>query len=86
MTTVLGVRPMAPGFAEVEIRPYTDTLTWAEGVVPTPKGDLKVRWDKSVDLAITVDIPEGIRATVIFPDGATKTVEGTKATLHAQSS
>ena len=85
MTAVLGVRPMAPGFAEVEIRPYTDTLTWAEGTVPTPKGDIKVRWDNAADLAITVDIPRGIRATVIFPDGAAKTVEGTQATLHAQS-
>ena len=41
---VLGVRPVAPGWKEVEIAPQTAGLEWAEGTVPTPMGDISVKW------------------------------------------
>ncbi len=41
---VLGVRPTAPGWKEIEIAPQTAGLDWAEGTVPTPKGDISVKW------------------------------------------
>jgi len=41
---VLGVRPAAPGWKEIEIAPQTAGLEWAEGTVPTPRGDISVKW------------------------------------------
>ena len=41
---ILGVRPTAPGWREVEIVPQRGGLDWAEGTVPTPHGDIRVAW------------------------------------------
>jgi alpha-L-rhamnosidase len=43
---VLGVRPAAPGFASHTDEPRLGNLAWAEGVVPTPRGDLRVSLHK----------------------------------------
>ncbi|HPH96205.1 MAG TPA: alpha-L-rhamnosidase C-terminal domain-containing protein [Anaerolineaceae bacterium] len=41
-TAVLGVRPLANGFAHFEFNPNLGDLTWAEGTIPTPQGPIKV--------------------------------------------
>ena len=41
---VLGVRPAAPGFEEVQIQPVPGYLTEAAGMVETPKGQVHVSW------------------------------------------
>lgn len=46
---VLGVRPTKPGFEEFEVKPVPGHFTWAEGEVITPKGLVKVRWEKAGD-------------------------------------
>ena len=43
---VLGIKPLSPGCAKVQIRPHLGDLKWAEGAYPTPKGALKVRHEK----------------------------------------
>jgi len=45
-TEVLGIKPLAPGFTKVSIRPHLADLDWAEGIVPTPLGPLRVRAEK----------------------------------------
>jgi len=55
--TVLGVRPAAPGMAEVTVNPQLGGLRWAEGTLRTPHGPLRVRAD---GVGVTVDLPEGI--------------------------
>jgi len=59
---VLGVTPVDPGCAKVEITPHLGRLAWAEGTYPTPKGPIKVRHDKQADGSVksTVTLPEGI--------------------------
>ncbi|QTN30984.1 alpha-L-rhamnosidase [Akkermansiaceae bacterium] len=59
---VLGVRPVAPGCAQVVIAPNLGNLEWAEGTYPTPRGPIKVRHDKQADGSIksTVELPAGI--------------------------
>jgi hypothetical protein len=42
---VLGVRPTAPGFARARITPQLGGLDWAEGVIPTPRGDIRIELD-----------------------------------------
>lgn len=38
----LGVEPTKPGFAEYAVAPDAAGLAWMEGVVPTPRGDVRV--------------------------------------------
>lgn len=59
---VLGVRPVAPGFAKVAIEPHLGDLAFAEGTYPTPKGDIRVRHERQADGAVAseIDLPEGI--------------------------
>ncbi len=46
-TAVLGVRPAAPGYEKIEVRPVPGMLTHATGTVHTPWGDLQVAWEKT---------------------------------------
>ncbi len=45
-TIVLGVRPAAPGYEKMVVKPVPGYLTWAKGRVCTPKGYVDVEWEK----------------------------------------
>ena len=66
---VLGVRPTSPGYDEFLIDPHPADLDWAEGTVPTPHGDVKVRWKKppAGGMVLEAAIPQGARALVRLP-------------------
>lgn len=66
-TQVLGVRPTAAGFSEFEIYPHTGDLTSANGVVPTPKGNIKVNWKKETGVfIIEAEVPNGTVAEIVL--------------------
>ena len=46
-SVVLGVRPAAPGYEKIEVRPVPGVLTSASGTVHTPWGGLNVAWKKA---------------------------------------
>ena len=50
---VLGIRPVAPGYASVVFDPRPGNLDWAKGIVPTPQGDIHVEWRRGADGRIT---------------------------------
>lgn len=54
---VLGVAPVADGWAEVRVRPELGDLDWAAAVIPTPLGDLYVEADTE---GVRVDAPSGM--------------------------
>lgn len=60
----LGVRPVAPGWHRVIIRPQPGGLTWASGQVPTPHGAIRIRWrvTSSGTLETQVRLPPGVTA------------------------
>ncbi|MBQ3870927.1 MAG: hypothetical protein II777_10295, partial [Clostridia bacterium] len=59
---ILGVKPAAPGYKEVKIEPYTETLDFAEGEVPTPYGNITVKWRKeNGEIKLETHIPDGIK-------------------------
>lgn len=60
---VLGIRPAAPGFDKVRIKPDLGDLQWAEGTYPTPHGIIKVRHDRQPDGTIKSDVklPSGVQ-------------------------
>ncbi len=82
MTEILGVRPLQPGFALVEIRPYAGHLDWAEGTVPTPHGDIHVRWEHRAEFVLDVALPDGIEADVVLPGGHQQRIGPGQTTLR----
>lgn len=60
-SVVLGVRPAAPGYEKIEVRPVPGYLTSASGTVHTPKGDVSVSWtNDSGELKLNIDAEETI--------------------------
>lgn len=65
---VLGVTPASPGYATWQVAPQPGSLGWAEGAVPTPHGDITVKWASSpTGFAIAVQAPAGTAGTVLLP-------------------
>jgi alpha-L-rhamnosidase len=62
---VLGVRPVAPGYSEVEIRPNLMGLEWINGAVATPHGPIKVR---ATERSVIVQLPAGVSADLTLPE------------------
>ncbi|MDQ3667917.1 MAG: glycoside hydrolase family 78 protein [Acidobacteriota bacterium] len=66
-TQILGVKPSAPGFAEFTIHPHPGDLDSAWGVVPTPRGDIRVKWKKGAGLfTLEAQIPDTTNAEVVL--------------------
>lgn len=67
---VLGVRPDTAGYARWTVQPHPGDLTWARGRVPTPHGDIDVRWTERTDagsFGLTVKAPKGTGGTIAVP-------------------
>lgn len=68
---VLGVTPTGPGFSTYIIKPTPGDVQWAKGVVPTPKGPIKVYWDNSFKnqgvFFLTASAPDGYNGTFSVP-------------------
>jgi hypothetical protein len=78
VTTVLGVRPLAPGWVGVRLSPQTGGLDWAKGVAPSPAGLIRVEWRRRFrTVSYRAEVPKGLPAEFIvagqerrrFPDG-----------------
>jgi alpha-L-rhamnosidase len=63
---ILGVQPAEPGYESIKVTPNPGYLTWAKGEVITPKGIVKVDWEKesSGKINIKVEVPEGVKYTL----------------------
>jgi alpha-L-rhamnosidase len=70
---ICGVQPTSGGFATFDVRPETDGLTFAGGTVPTVKGDITTRWEKSDGgkFSLSVNVPANTHATIYIPKLAT---------------
>jgi len=64
---VLGVQPLAPGWRRARIKPVPGTLTRAEGVVPTPRGPIRVEWTGGERFALTIALPAAMSAAIELP-------------------
>jgi hypothetical protein len=71
-TEVLGVAPLAPGFRRFCVAPRPADLTWAEGICPSPAGDIAVAWRQEADrFELTVTVPASAEAEVVLPANGT---------------
>jgi hypothetical protein len=67
---VLGVVPLAPGFGRFGFSPQTVDLSFARGVFPTVRGDVRIAWERDGQaIAIELEVPEGARAVPVDPPG-----------------
>jgi alpha-L-rhamnosidase len=66
---ILGIRPTSGGFATFDVRPEPGGLTFAEGTVPTVKGLIATRWEKSSNggLSLSINVPANTRASIYLP-------------------
>ena len=68
---VLGVRPLSLGFKTFEVAPRTLGLLNASGVIPTPHGEIIVRWQddpEKNELKLFLKYPEGLEARIVAPN------------------
>ena len=71
--TVLGVKPLTPGFKMISVHPELGDLTWAKGRVPTPQGDVMISWSLVPDkFTLDVTIPPGAEAEIALPSDRIK--------------
>jgi hypothetical protein len=76
-TRVLGVEPTAAGFASYSVIPHTGGLKWAEGTVPTPKGDITASWrSDGHDFRLKVTAPTTGRLAVPVSGATRVTLDG----------
>jgi alpha-L-rhamnosidase len=71
---VLGVQPLAPQYARVQIKPlwFGEKLSQASGKVPTERGGIEVAWERADGrLTLTVTLPPNIKAAIYLPTTAT---------------
>ena len=66
---ICGIQPTSGGFATFDVRPETGGLTFAEGTVPTVKGLITTRWEKSANgqFSLSVNVPPNTRASIYIP-------------------
>jgi len=71
---VLGVQPLAPQYAQVQIKPlwFGEKLRQASGKVPTERGDIEMAWQQENDrYLLTLSLPPNVKAAVYLPSSAT---------------
>ncbi|MBI2513138.1 MAG: hypothetical protein HYV96_14265 [Opitutae bacterium] len=74
---VLGVAPLAPGFACVEIAPHRCGLAHARGRVCTPRGLIEVHWRTEENrFVIEGGVPAATPTIVRLPDGSRHELPG----------
>jgi hypothetical protein len=81
---VLGVMPVAPGWRQVRIAPFCEKIDFARGTVPSPLGLIRVEWERAGDdqLAVRMEVPEGIIAEFVTPLGETRRLDGGTHQFH----
>jgi hypothetical protein len=81
---VLGVTQAEAGWKRVRIAPLVGALEFARGVVPSPLGPIRVEWEKVGEdqLAVRVELPEGMEAEFCGPLGEKRALEGGATEFH----
>jgi len=73
-----GIRPAAPGFSRILLKPdfSVQRIARVEGSHPSPYGVIRSRWQRAADGTITwhIVVPANTSAEVHLPDGRVKTV------------
>jgi alpha-L-rhamnosidase len=75
---VLGVEPISPGWEHFKLQPFLGDLEWAEGVVPSIVGDIKVKLKRlkkdNVEIGMQIEavVPDYTTAKIYVPIQSTE--------------
>lgn len=65
-TVILGIEPLTSGFDTFKVQPKTLDLNFAEGRIPTPHGNIFIKWERENNyLKVELKVPEGTVAKTI---------------------
>lgn len=66
---MMGIRPLAPGFAEIIVQPQTGNLAWAEVTMPTIRGTVHLRVENPVggQYRLKLETPANTTTCVLVP-------------------
>ena len=80
---VAGIRPAAPGYAEVLFKPTPGPgLDWAKAALDSPHGRIECGWRREGSAyVVDVLVPEGVSATAELPDGTVQALSSGAHTL-----
>lgn len=68
---VAGIKPSAPGFAQVRIEPHLGPLRQVEAAMPTPAGEVAVSYRREGDrLRAEITLPEGLTGLFVWKGAA----------------
>lgn len=71
LATVCGVEPASPGFATVRISPHLGHLKNIQGVIPHPKGNIRVNLQQTAKgLKGTVVLPANLSGTFVWKESS----------------
>jgi hypothetical protein len=81
---VLGVVAVEIGWKRVRVSPVVGELEYARGTVASPVGPIRVEWEKVGDdqLAVRVELPEGVEGEFTGPLGETRRLESGASEFH----
>lgn len=66
--SLLGIRPVKPGFSEVRIEPQLGPLQWANGTMVHPAGQIVAEFRRENDeIHGSITLPEGVSGTLVLP-------------------
>jgi alpha-L-rhamnosidase len=66
--TLLGIKPTAPGFKQMVIKPMPAQLSWAKGAYSSVRGLIKSEWKKSAGFfELKVSVPVNTSAEIWLP-------------------
>jgi hypothetical protein len=84
-TAILGVEPLTPGFATFTVNPIALDLNFAEGRVPTPHGNIFIRWERENSyLKIELKVPAGTVGKTIDGNSYAAGTHNFKLTIKEQ--
>jgi alpha-L-rhamnosidase len=88
-TYVLGVEPVGAGYRQWLVQPHPGSLSWVEGDVPTPGGNISVRWAQDGTtrrFALQVAAPVATRGTISVPVPSSGAIVTIHRSVHQGSS
>ena len=80
LATVCGIESAEPGFKSIKIEPHLGSLTWVEGKMPHPFGDIEVRLERNGKSGVkgSITLPKGLSGKFIWNGKSISLKSGTR--------
>lgn len=77
LSIVCGIQPASPGFNTVKIEPHPGDLSFVEGAVPHPNGDISMKYRrKEKTVTFLIELPDGLTGSFVWQGEERAIAEG----------